>query len=387
MAIDQRLIQQLSSEDPKERRKAVIALADSRNPDALRLLDESAKMDPERKVREVAERAFKHLKEQTDRAANPSAVKPVVIPEKQVQRAHQYVEEAMSAYIGKDEALATRSLTKALQLNPNLKTDQYFLSMVSNVLNMDPQEGLAVLVSGDKRGEFIEKAKSQKIRQHKDEHKAQTKELGWDALAFDLGVYGLVITAIAFLAPFVVSQLVAKTVAYQAALTPEKFDAESVKISAELANSLTVQPLTALLGALGSGIIGVLVMFILGFLVHQLATRLLKGNGTMVFMMSQLVPFYSFMTPIFFIWSCILLGMVSVGAGTFSLLCLPIMGLGSLVVFFKAAGRIGKAYDFGALKGCLSLIIASFALSLVAGLISSIAFGSALSAAMASIPR
>jgi hypothetical protein len=148
-----------------------------------------------------------------------------------------------------------------------------------------------------------------------------------------------------------------------------------------------VQPVTALLGAIGSGIIGVLVMFILGFLVHQLATKLLKGNGTMIFMMSQLVPFYSFMTPVFFIWACILLGMVSVGAGTFSLLCLPIMGLANLVVFFKAAGRIGKAYDFGALKGCLSLVIASFALSLIGGLISSIAFGSALSAAMATIAK
>jgi HEAT repeats len=212
MAIDTRLIYQLSSEDPKERRKAIIALADSRNPEALKLLDESAKMDPERKIREVAERAFKHLKEQIDRATNPNAVKPVVIPEQQLQRARQYVEGAMSAYIAKDEATATRSLTRALQLNPNLKTDQYFLSMVSNVLNMDPQEGLAVLISGEKRGEFIEKAKNQKVQQHKDEHKAQTKELGWDALAFDLGVYGMVITAIAFLAPFVVNQLVAKTI-------------------------------------------------------------------------------------------------------------------------------------------------------------------------------
>ena len=46
MALDQRIIHQLSSEDPKERRKAIIALADSRNNDALKLLDEADSADP-----------------------------------------------------------------------------------------------------------------------------------------------------------------------------------------------------------------------------------------------------------------------------------------------------------------------------------------------------
>ncbi len=385
MAVEQRLINQLASEDPKERRKAIIALADSRDIDALKLLDEIAKMDPERKIREVAERAFKHLKEQTDRIANPNVPIEVEVSEKQLQRAKQYVEEAMSQYIGKDEAGATRSMTKALQLNPKLKTDQYFLSLVSNVLGTTPEEGLKIIVSGEKRGEFIESAKNQKIQKHKDEHKAQAKELGWDALVFDLGIFGVITGVIAFLAPIVFSQLATKTVEYQAALTPEKFDQESIKITADMAKSLTVQPLSALLGAIGAAIGSVIFMLILGFIVHFMATRLLKGNGTMIYMMTKLVPFYSYTEPIFFIWVCIIMTMISVGAGTISLLCLPLMAIANLVVFFKAAGRIGEAYDFGAAKGCMSLFVASFALSLVGGIISSIAFGSALSAAMKSL--
>ncbi len=385
MAIDQRLIQQLSSEDPKERRSAIVALADSKNTDALKLLDEISKMDPERKIREIAEKAYKHLKEQTERAANPNAVKPREIPAKELERARQYTDEAMSHYMNKDEALATKALTKALQINPNLKTDQYFLSLVSNVLNMDPQEGLAVLVSGQRRGEFIENAKNQKIQKHKDEHKAETKELGWSSVAFDIGVFGLVCAAISFLAPFVVTQLVTKTITYQAALTPEKFKEESVVIPADLAKSLSVSPVAALLSAVGSAIGSVVFMLLLCFLIHQLAVRVLKGNGTMPFMVSQLVPFYSFMTPMFFLWAVILLGMVSVGAGTFALLCMPIFAIANLVVFFKAAGRIGKAYDFGAMKGCLSLLIGSFVLGLISSLISYGLFGATMSAAMSKL--
>src|SRR6185295_19298998 len=95
MAIDQRIVQQLSSEDPKERRRAIVALADSKSSDALKLLDEASKMDPERKVRELAERAHKHLKEQSDRVANPDAVRAAIIPEKEIGRARKYMDEAM----------------------------------------------------------------------------------------------------------------------------------------------------------------------------------------------------------------------------------------------------------------------------------------------------
>jgi hypothetical protein len=60
------------------------------------------------------------------------------------------------------------------------------------------------------------------------------------------------------------------------------------------------------------------------------------------------------------------------------------MGLASFVVFFKSAGRIGTAYDFGSAKGCMSLAVGIVALGVVSGILSSLIFGAALSNAMAS---
>ncbi len=137
--------------------------------------------------------------------------------------------------------------------------------------------------------------------------------------------------------------------------------------------------------AVVDGLVSAVFMLVLAFLIHQLAVRVFKGHGTMPYMMSQLVPFYSLMMPVFFIWSCIVMGMISVGAGLIGLLCVPLMALASIVVFFKSAGRIGAAYDFGAAKGCLSLVIGSLALSLVGGLLSALLFGAAISSAMSTL--
>lgn len=387
MAIDQRITEQLKSEDAQERRKAIVALADSRNPDALKLLDEAAKLDDDRKIREIAGKAYQHLKQQLDRAANANAPKPVQVSEKDAKRAKEYVEEAMSRFIAKekDEGMATRSLTKALQINPALKTDQYFLSVASTVLNMDPQEAVGVLVSGEKRGAFIEQAKNQKVQKRKEEHKSTASTLGWDAMAFDLGIYALVIAAISFLAPFVVSQLVSRTIEYQQALDPEKFAAESIKFSGDLNQLLTVAPGTALIGAIIITVASVIGMLLTCFLIHLIASKLLSGTGTMAYMISQLVPYYSMITVVFFIWFCILLAMISAGAGTFALLCLPIMGLANLVVFFNAAGRVGKAYDFGTAKGCLSLVGASLLLGVVSFVLTNVALQSTISAIMQNV--
>jgi hypothetical protein len=120
------------------------------------------------------------------------------------------------------------------------------------------------------------------------------------------------------------------------------------------------------------------------FLIHLFASKILGGNGTLPFMMSQLVPFYSLMTPVFFIWACLLMGMISIGAGMFGVLCAPIMVLAALVVLFKSAGRIGASYDFGAAKGCMSLAVGIFALAVVSTVLSSLIFGTALGNAMAS---
>jgi hypothetical protein len=98
------------------------------------------------------------------------------------------------------------------------------------------------------------------------------------------------------------------------------------------------------------------------------ATKLLRGGGTMRYTMCQILPFYSMTSMVMFVWWCIGMGMLASGAGIIGLLCMSPSSFFGLYTFFKLAGKIGSAYDFGTGKGCLSVILASIILGLLASL-------------------
>jgi hypothetical protein len=397
MAVDAKLLKQITNKDAKERRKAIVALADSRDSAGIQPLEDAAQNDAEPKLRELAARAAQHLQEQVSkaaaRAASPETVyqgqQEIRVSEKQMKRGREYLDEAMSMVVAQDSAKAVKALAKALQADPSLKTDQYFLSMASGLFNTSNEEAIRRIISGEERGNFIKAQEQGKVLKRKTDHKSKAQEIGWTSAIFDLTIYAVVVGIITFLAPIVFAQLMSRAIDYQKALSPEKYQAETVKISSrQLEKALkdfqtqSVAPLVV--GGVVNGAVSAVSMVALCFLIHLFASKVLRGSGTLPFMMSQLVPFYSLMTPVFFIWSCLLIGMISIGAGLFGVLCAPIMVLASLVVLFKSAGRIGTSYDFGSAKGCMSLAIGIVALALVSGLVSSLIFGTALNNAMTS---
>jgi hypothetical protein len=396
MAVDAKLLKQIKHKDAKERRKAIVALADCRDTAGVRALEDVAQNDPDQKLRELAARAAQHLQEQVAKAAaratNPEPAfqgqKEIRVSEKQMARAREYVDEAMSMVVAKDNAKAVKALAKALQIDPSLKNDQYFLSLASNLFNTSNEEAVRRLVSGEERGTYIKAQQQGKVLKRKTEHKSKAEEIGWASAVFDLTIYAVVVGIITFLAPIVFAQLMSRAIDYQKSLTPDKYQEETIKLSSQMekvvkeAQNQSAGPL--IVGGVVNGVGSAVSMVALCFLIHLFATKLLGGNGTMPFMMSQLVPFYSLMTPVFFIWSCLIMGMVSIGAGLFGVLCAPIMALASFVVFFKSAGRIGTAYDFGSAKGCMSLAVGIIALGVVSGILSSLIFGAALNNAMTS---
>ena len=157
MAVDSKLLKQLKHKDPKERRRAIVALADCRDLAGVKPLEEAAKSDDEPKLREIAARAAKHLKEQMDKPVMPveksdeayKGEQVVQVSEKQKARAREYLDEAMSMVVAKDNAKATKALAKALQADPAIKDDQYFLSMASSIFNTSNEEAVRKLISGD----------------------------------------------------------------------------------------------------------------------------------------------------------------------------------------------------------------------------------------------
>jgi hypothetical protein len=399
MAVDSRLLKQIQHQDPQQRRKAIVALADCRDLAGLKPLEKAAESDPEPKLRALAARAAKHLQEHLEQSA-ARASKPteetaykgepeIRVSEKQMARGRGFMDEAMSMVVAKDNGKAAKALAKALKADPSLKSDTYFLSLAGNVFNTSGEEAIQKITSGQERGEFIKAQQQGKIQKRKDEHVAKTREIGWSSVAFDLIIYAAVIGIITFFAPMVYMQLVSRTAEYQAGLPIEKFEQEPVKISREFERAAIdfqeVEATALLIPAVINGVVSAGGMLVLGFVIHLLATKVMRGKGTLPFMLCQLVPFYSMMSPVFFIWSCIIMGMISIGAGLFGLMCVPIMSLAGLVVFFKAAGKIGTAYDFGAAKGCMSLVIASILLGVVSSLASMLLFNTAINSTLATL--
>ncbi len=376
MPIDARTRKLLKSSDPKERRQAIVALAESRDPDALKPLAEIAQTDENPKLRDLAVRAQKHLDEQlarvqmsarADGSASPAPAARSV-SEKDAARARGYMDEAMSMFMADQLGKAADCMLKALKTDPALKHDAYFKSMVGTIFDTTPDEALAMLMDQEQRGQFVSSQKRAQVQKKKNEHLSQSNVIGWGAAWFDLAIYGVVVAVITFLAPLVFRQMIAQTIAYQTGMTLEQLQQEAFALSPEMmAFTRTLEGLAIglfLVIALINGVGSVVGMLIQGGLIHVVATRLLRGVGTLPFMLTQIVPFYSMMFGVLFVLWCIFMAALSSGAGMIGVICIgPIMALASLFILFKTVDKIGTAYDFGVVSGCLSLLIANLLLA------------------------
>lgn len=392
MPIDAQTRKLLKSRDPKERRQAIVALAESHDPDALGPLAEIARTDEDLKLRDLAVRAQKHLNDQLARTVATSvggasaAPAAVHVSEKDTARARGYVDEAMSMFIANQPAKAAACMLKALKANPNLKQDSYFKSMVGTIFDTTPEDGLAMLMDQERRGQFVSSQKQAQVQKKKSEHLSKSNVIGWSAAWFDLIIYGVVVAVITFLGPLVFRQMIAQTIAYQTGMTLEQLQQEAFALSPEMvAFTQTMEGLAVglfLVIGLINGVGSIVGMLVQGGVIHVVATRLLRGVGTLPFMLTQIVPFYSMMTGAIFVLWCIFMATLSAGAGMIGAICIgPIMVLASLFILFKTASKIGAAYDFGLARGCLSLLAATLLLAGVAFVIG-LVFQSALTSAL-----
>ncbi|MBL8154270.1 MAG: HEAT repeat domain-containing protein [Anaerolineae bacterium] len=379
MPIDKALLKQLKHPDARERQRAIAQLANTRDADAIAPLEEISRIDDDAKVRQLAIKALDFL---SQRVQKPGKEAPAVVTERDVERARGHMDTAMSLVVNNENAKATKELAKALQTNPNLKDDPYFLSLAGSVLGVGNEEALAMLRSGEKRGDFIKKSEKVKTEKRKSEHLSKAREITTPALAFDLSIYGVVLAVLTFLTPLILSQLMGRMVANAASM--EDLDASTRAMLAEMGDpTLTFQQLgigILLVVAIVSAIASVIALAIQGGLIHLVATRLLKGKGTFTYMMCQITPFYTMVTVVFFIWTLIAMTLASTGAVLIGGVCMLPMILASLFVFFKAAGKIGEAYDFGVGSGCLSILIASIILAVVSNLLTWLIARSAIEA-------
>lgn len=428
--IDQ-LVQQLQSTDPDQRRQAIIALGKSKDPAALQHLAQIFRTDPEPDLRDLAKRAGQHIRQammSADAAPPPAApdvapppdapnaphpsvihligepeVEPVAAapaeryaheipplfddePEPPVressyapptrgrdyevtrenrERAKHYVEEALSMNLRGDNAKAMKMLAQALIFNPNMVDDGYYMSIAATITGQEGDSALQMILDSNQRESFVRTQEQRKKQERIDKHLSEARKSTWTSSGFEIILFTLIITIGPVLQVLVT---VESARAFFNTLPPDI--TTSAQGQAYLASLRDFNLGTLLITAITSGISGVLGLLIQAVLIHFAATLLLGGHGTLRYMLELLLGYYNKWLPIIFFMSYIAVAVAFVSEFSPVLFCivLPLILL-TLYVSGKTSSKIGEAYDFGTLKGCLAHFIIILVIAVAAGVI------------------
>ncbi|MBK8035424.1 MAG: HEAT repeat domain-containing protein [Chloroflexi bacterium] len=398
------LIRQLDDADPARRKQAVIALGKSRDASALKPLANVYRSDPEPEIRELARKAGVYIKQHAEvipdvPATTPPMPKPAApvgesytqrkmremeeakraaelaqeprfetqeadtrrpirgreyqVPKEARERAAKAVDAALSYNLAGDDAKAMKNLTEAISLNPNLINDAYFNSITAGVTGLDGDAAMDMILDRGKRKEFEVTAKNVTKQAKIDKHMEVATKSSWTDVMWEGVIYTLIVIIGPVLAGLVATQTAMNyfnAIAGSAQVTIEPSIATELQSSLMAITAATLIPVGIISGIIGVG--GLLLELVL---VHFLAVSVFRGHGTIQHLLSTLLGFDNRWLPVMFLIQYLMTAIFFVSAGSPITYCFTIiLVILTLYVLGKTSGKIGEAYDFGGMKGCLA---------------------------------
>ncbi|MDX2163499.1 MAG: HEAT repeat domain-containing protein [bacterium] len=418
-------IEQLQSGDTEERRKAIIALGRTKDSDALPALAKAYRDDPDPDLRELARKAGVYIRQQntadsgtargqeapgsppsvqerlTLRTYAPepkedssSASKPAVpvrgreytVSASNRTRARSYVEAALTASLRGDKARAMKDLGQAITLDPNLINDTYFGSVAGEVTGVGGDEAVRMILDGGQRKQFVQEEVSKTRRNITEKQMAKAKESTLGGVGFEMAIYVAINVIFPILILIVTVELARNTlVGLAASEDPAMAD---LLDSPELAqfNALTTLSIGFLVVFSIGWSVAALISTVFQFVFVHFAARVLGGVGTFLHLLDVMLQFYNRYVPILYI---LVAAVVIIGVYTLAsplVFCMPIILVGFVFYFaFKTVAKVGEAYNFGTAMGCLSVFIATLAVTLINGAIGALIGNTALNVLSASL--
>ncbi|HVO69584.1 MAG TPA: HEAT repeat domain-containing protein [Aggregatilineaceae bacterium] len=368
-------IQQLNSTDPAQRRSAIIALANSKDPAALKRLAAIYRTDPDPAIRELALKAGRYIKQAAgDDAANrlpggvavqatgaaaidPGAV-PQAVPREQAvsardaELAKNYLDSATTHHLEGDKARAVENLGKALSLNPDLRKDSFTINLIMTLTGRSVQEAMPILVHPDRRAELIAGLGGKRKLRKQQTHGKNAEKATWDNVMMDLGIYWLVIT-LCLIAIFV----------FMLKAIQDMIDSMPTSTTTDLSTLYDASVIGLVMVAVIYGITSVLSLLLQGAAIHAAATYILAGDGTLVYLYRRLVPFMT-VVALGYAGVVVFLGLFS---STKEVLCIipMIVMVGTVAMFYYMSKLVGEVYNFGAGSGCGAILIGGVLLAVV----------------------
>ncbi|MGJ3237945.1 MAG: HEAT repeat domain-containing protein [Anaerolineae bacterium] len=369
------IIRMLKSTDPNDRMDGVRRLGASGHPDALKILGSFYKQENDAEVKRLTAQVAKQLKsQQASTGDSVFEMRDERASAADVAAAKAELDRAMDAMLTFDNDKAWEHAQRAFQLNPDLVNDDFAVNLAADITGKDNASAVEALMGASGSVGMTDKPK----RSGKQKNTPGSERVGWGKALLGVGLYG-VLVALVSMTPFFLfaSVMGALMSAIDPTLAPEMATAGGALIG---------------IGIVAGGmiLIGTIIgLFIQYGLVHFSATTFLGGNGyftnllynmripliaqlvvqsaLVIFMMFTLFSSLGNIDPVEF-EAAINTGDLTYVPGfeeNINLINIlnginGLIGLGFLIWISMV---IGKTYDFGGVKGCLSLVLSSVILA------------------------
>lgn len=373
------IIALLKSSDPKDRAKGIKQLAVSDDPDALKILSAVYKKETHDGVKKLAAQVARELKDRdaiVEESFDPAPAIPSAT-KRDPELAKMYLERAMSAVIDLKNDEAWEMAQRAFMANPDYAEDDYAVGLAAEITGAERSQAVETLMSATTNA-TAEKPKRGMSKNDAGDRVSWGKALLW------VGVYSVLVGIASYLPFAFIGDLLQFLIEYGD--TTGEF-AELGISPAQLSTSLGIMGIVIGIGAMVMTFIGVLIQY--GF-VHVSATMILGGKGYFSNLLYNLrFPLIALFIlqivvsgiMVYFIFSALpsdpavweaaeISGDYSAfedmenNLGIFNILS-GINGLISLGFTVWISMIIGKTYDFGGVKGCMSIIISSIIMGVV----------------------
>lgn len=401
--IDPRLIQALDSSITEKRKKAVLMLAKTGDSEALPHLRRVHQNDADNEIRRLAGKGIAYIEQQTGSADEAgdydddsmyadsdesiyeeqsrgesftfygsyddddetedepaeSAPQNVSVSESAQRESRALVDQAMDWNLRGNQQRAMRLLQKAFKTNPNLKTDNYAVSVAASIMQTDGPTAVSEIMGG----------------QHKPTSTASSTGDTWGQAFGDLGIYAMVVGVGMFV-------LMVITVQWLSQASAAFADISVLDLFTGF-NALIIIVVSIIVG-----VVAMITLLIQISIIHSVAVGLLSADGTMVRLTRKFAPVSSVAALIGLGITCVMFYLLLNG-GTLpdpanyatdveysealfdanQNIFVPLNSLSLLVniiVLFVYGKVIGDAYNRGMGMGCSALFLSAIAL-IIAG--------------------
>lgn len=407
--VSAKLLNQLQSPLPNERKNAIKAIAQTKDPDALPHLAQVFRNDDDPEIRELARKAGVYIKKNappkqespfmdsgsaaamggaglyadeddeepaplyddslyadaggSDDDASASHQTFVEVSENDRRRANIALQEALDMHMRGKEDRAWKAINMAFTLDPNLRRDSYALGIASDITGLGGNAAVKAALDYNPRTQ--KKKRSEKSKNDGGPKVFDPYEVTWGDAIVDLFIYGLVnagIIALVFIGLFVWLNSLFNDPTFQAEMQQAGIAPISTADLQAFINTVGI-PIVLLYSGIVAvfSIIGLLIQY---FAIHIAATMIMDGDGTFPGLVRKLTLFLAFMYAISIALSVATVVIPLINPELSATLW-GVYLLFSLAMLIQTGNLIGQAYNFSVLYGCATLALGWFLLVII----------------------